>query len=173
MKRLPLWRWLSRGEQFIMPELTAIFSMFQSELSSSWLSERVLMPLLICFAVQQIVAFQVSAKMQPVNTGIIRLWDQVLLGLHALFDYPELPRGWTKWRPVSLNAAIKALPAIFCSLFFMGVFTMVTMLYGWNGFGNPKFSFGAHVTVITCVIGMVAFARLMMVKGVKTWHGLR
>jgi len=122
--------------------------------------------------VQKIVTLSTSADMKPFYQGVTRVWLALVSFLKRLFGYPKLPEGRVKWRPINFRQAVKALPNISGSLLFMCIFASITMLYGWYGPGNPKLSFSAHVTVGTYLVAIVAFARMLMVRGVKIWHGL-
>ncbi|MGK6317680.1 hypothetical protein [Neorhizobium sp. DT-125] len=113
-----------------------------------------------------------APSMQPFYKAIGQVWNALVGFLRRLLTYPVLPNGWAKWRPIGLRQAVKALPPISGSLLFMGLFTWVTIVYGWYGLGNPKLSLVMHATIIAYLIAAVSFARMLMVRGVKIWHGL-
>ncbi|WJR67828.1 hypothetical protein QTA58_03425 [Neorhizobium sp. CSC1952] len=114
-----------------------------------------------------------ALSMRPFYEAIGRAWDALVLFLRGQLDYPELPNGRARWRPVDVPEAVKAAPCLIFSLLLLGIFTVITMLYGWQGLGSPKLSLGAHAMVLAYLVGIVAFARMLMVRGVKIWHGLR
>jgi hypothetical protein len=129
--------------------------------------------LLAIVAISHLIHLWSHPSRQTARDFVARAWDAWVLFLRSQLDYPELPAGRSRWKPVSILEAIKALPSISSSLLFLGFFILIVLGEAFYGLDNPALSPSTHLMILAFLIAVVTFARMLMVHGVKTWHGIR
>lgn len=130
-----------------------------------------LLLLWICLVAQQVVLRQMSPGMRRFNGNIGWMWDRVALGLHGLFDWPELPVG--RWRPESLGKAAMTVPLVFLAMIVFLFFIWATFVFFFSCLSRVVEAPGAAAFVLFYMLVCVSFTRALMIGAAKTWYGIR
>jgi hypothetical protein len=98
------------------------------------------------------------------------LHDRVVLGLHALFDWPELRR--STWRPVDAWNGVAGIGLGAVSVLCFGCYLAVgaAAIFLDPGPLRPVWNYGIAVLVMLLCISC---SRAFMIAGVKHWNGIR